>query len=243
MKQDERPRYVQIVDELRAQIESHQLDVGALLPSESDLRERFLVSRHTIREALRTLKEEGLIQSRQGAGSRVTRSSRPVYTHAVASVAELLQYATEARYSIDKSAVIAADKDLVEKIGGELDWRWLRVEGFRFLKDSTVPLCWTEVFVLSDYSGVGVLIGRQSGTIYSAIEAMYKVKIDRVEQTIYVDEIPPVAAEGLRIKDERKSIVIRRVYLLSDNTIPMVSVNYHAIDQFRLNWTLQRAPS
>jgi GntR family transcriptional regulator len=62
-----RPRYQQIVDELRKEIENNKLKTGDVLPSESDLRDRFAVSRHTIREALRALREEGFVESRQGA--------------------------------------------------------------------------------------------------------------------------------------------------------------------------------
>lgn len=42
------------------------------LPSENELSQEFGVSRPTVREALRRLREEGLIHSRQGAGSFVT---------------------------------------------------------------------------------------------------------------------------------------------------------------------------
>lgn len=99
----ERPIYQHIVATLRRQIENGDIVVGDMLPSEGRLRSQFAVSRHTVREALRALKDEGLIESRQGAGSRVLASSRPVYTYSINSVAELLQYATEARYEIDNT--------------------------------------------------------------------------------------------------------------------------------------------
>ena len=239
----DQPRYMQIVDELRRQIESEQFEIGSLLPSESELREKFSVSRHTVREALRTLRDEGLIESRQGAGSRIKRSSKPVYTHSIGTVAELLQYATEARYSIDKSSVIIADEDLEKKIGCTVGSRWLRVEGFRFLKDEATPLCWTEVFILSEYSGVGVVIGRQSGTIYSFIENMYNVRVEQVDQSLFVVAMPETAADGLAVDHGSQSIVLRRIYRLADGTVPLVAVNYHALDRLTLNWTLHRTSS
>lgn len=239
----DQPRYMQIVGELKRQIESEQLEVGSLLPSESELRERFSVSRHTVREALRTLRDEGFIESRQGAGSRIKRATRPVYTHAIGTVAELLQYATDATYSIDKSSVVIADAELEKKIGCAIGSRWLRVEGFRFLKDETVPLCWTEVFILSEYSGVGVLIGRQNGTIYSFIENMYDVRVEQVDQSLFAVTMPPAAADGLTVDRASQSIVLRRVYRLADGTVPLVAVNYHVPDRLTLNWTLHRISS
>jgi len=158
------PRYLQIVNHIKGQIENCEFKVGSLLPSESALQQRYSVSRHTGREAIRRLKEEGLVESRQGAASRIKRVSRPVYTCSISSVAELLQYATDARYEIDKSSIVVADAKLAKKFECEVGSRWLRVEGFRFLKEKNAPLCWTEVFVHSDYSGVGVLIARRPGT-------------------------------------------------------------------------------
>jgi DNA-binding FadR family transcriptional regulator len=49
------------------------------LPSENELSQEFGVSRPTVREALRRLRDDGLIHSRQGAGSFVaTQSPAPV---------------------------------------------------------------------------------------------------------------------------------------------------------------------
>jgi GntR family transcriptional regulator len=61
-------RYRAIADELRAQVESGRLGAGRLLPSESELSRAHGVSRVTARKALELLREEGLIDARQGFG-------------------------------------------------------------------------------------------------------------------------------------------------------------------------------
>ena len=61
-------RYHQISDELRARILSGAYAAGRIMPSESDLSHEFDVSRVTIRKALEILREEGLVDSRQGFG-------------------------------------------------------------------------------------------------------------------------------------------------------------------------------
>jgi GntR family transcriptional regulator len=48
-----------------------ELQVGDLLPSESDLAERYEVSRSTVREAVGTLVSEGVVERRWGVGTRV----------------------------------------------------------------------------------------------------------------------------------------------------------------------------
>lgn len=59
-------RYQQIADELRSRL--HEVGAGQVLPSESDLSTEFEVSRVTIRRALEILRDEGLVDARQGFG-------------------------------------------------------------------------------------------------------------------------------------------------------------------------------
>ncbi|HZA76953.1 MAG TPA: GntR family transcriptional regulator [Acidimicrobiales bacterium] len=61
-------RYRAIADELRGRVESGALAGGRLLPSESELSRAHGVSRVTVRKALELLRDEGLIDSRQGFG-------------------------------------------------------------------------------------------------------------------------------------------------------------------------------
>ncbi|HET6834106.1 MAG TPA: GntR family transcriptional regulator [Acidimicrobiales bacterium] len=61
-------RYRAIADELRGRVESGELGAGRLLPSESELSRAHTVSRVTVRRALELLREEGLIDARQGFG-------------------------------------------------------------------------------------------------------------------------------------------------------------------------------
>lgn len=66
-----RPIHAQISDALRASIRSGELAVGQRLPGEGDLAESFSASRGTIRHALRTLNEEGTVQTFPGRGTFV----------------------------------------------------------------------------------------------------------------------------------------------------------------------------
>lgn len=66
-----------IVDQVRLLIRQGQLSAGDRLPSERELCERFGVSRVTVREALRVLEANGLVEIRVGArgGAFVTAPS------------------------------------------------------------------------------------------------------------------------------------------------------------------------
>ena len=76
---DPRPPYQQVAASLRASILTRKVAPGERLPSQAELSKRYGVARMTIQQALRILKEEGLISSRQGSGMFVReRTAKPV---------------------------------------------------------------------------------------------------------------------------------------------------------------------
>ncbi|MET7928270.1 GntR family transcriptional regulator [Streptomyces sp. NPDC005349] len=70
-------KYLQIADDLAAQIQSGALAAGAPVPSESDLMARYGVASGTVRKAVAELRATQLIETHHGRGSFV-RSRPPV---------------------------------------------------------------------------------------------------------------------------------------------------------------------
>lgn len=68
------PLYLRIKETLKAHILDGEYGVGDQLPSESQLRDAFGVSRVTVRQALQSLQDEQLIESIQGKGHFVCRA-------------------------------------------------------------------------------------------------------------------------------------------------------------------------
>lgn len=68
------PMHHQLFAVLRSAIMSGRFAYGETLPSEETLRETYDVSRTTVRRALLSLEQEGLIERRQGRGTRVVFS-------------------------------------------------------------------------------------------------------------------------------------------------------------------------
>ena len=65
-----------VSDELRVRLSDGAYPLNSFLPSQETLAQEFEVSRDTVQKALRILRTEGWIESRQGKGSRVVRSQR-----------------------------------------------------------------------------------------------------------------------------------------------------------------------
>ncbi len=65
----------QVIAQLRAQITSGEWPVGARIPTEPELVEELGVARNTVREAVRALAHNGLLDIRQGSGTYVVATS------------------------------------------------------------------------------------------------------------------------------------------------------------------------
>jgi GntR family transcriptional regulator len=74
------PIYRRIAEQLRQEIESGQMKRGSQLPTELQLRERFDASRNTVRDAIKSLIALGLVETRPGQGTFVTRKIDPFVT-------------------------------------------------------------------------------------------------------------------------------------------------------------------
>jgi GntR family transcriptional regulator len=72
--------YRHIADDLRAQVKNGQLEPNAKLPTEEKLSDKYEASRNTVREAIRRLTDEGLLESRPGQGTFVARKVNPFVT-------------------------------------------------------------------------------------------------------------------------------------------------------------------
>lgn len=67
------PVYLRIHDQIKSEIEDGKWRVGDRLPSERELSEKFNVSRMTLRQAIQTLADEGILERKIGSGTYVAR--------------------------------------------------------------------------------------------------------------------------------------------------------------------------
>jgi DNA-binding FadR family transcriptional regulator len=67
--------YEQIVSQIEQRIEKGELKVGDQLPSERELAEQLAVSRTAVREAVKALREKGLVEILAGRGTFITNGT------------------------------------------------------------------------------------------------------------------------------------------------------------------------
>lgn len=87
-------KYEVLANDLRLQIEGGKYVGAQTLPTEFDIAREYQVSRQTVRQALSLLVGEGLIEKRQGSGSRILRQ-RAAEEPRRASVAVITTYISD----------------------------------------------------------------------------------------------------------------------------------------------------
>jgi DNA-binding GntR family transcriptional regulator len=233
--------YLQIQASLKDEIVRGIYPVGSQLPTEEELCARFSVSRYTVREALRRLRDDRMVASRRGAGTTVVPpSSSDSYVHEVTSFNDLITFATGVRFQIDTMETISADAKLAARIGGSAGDRWLAVRGFRYTEKSELPVCWTEVYIDAEFAAIGRLLQRNQGPIFHLIEDMFGQPIAEVQQEIAATTVPAGLAAGLKAEAGAMALLVQRTYRLASGRIAQVAVNTHPASRFRHAMTMRR---
>jgi GntR family transcriptional regulator len=235
------PLYLQVVRALKDEIVSGVFPVGSQLPTEEELCARFSVSRHTVREALRRLREDSLVSSRQGQGTTVV-PPRPTddFIHEVMSINDLVAFATGVRFEVDTIEMIEIDDKLSARTGIASGEQWLAVRGFRHTEGSDVPVCWTEVYITREFAAVGRLLQRHRGPIFHLIEDLFGQSLVEVHQEIAAALISPALASGLKVKAGTTALEVQRTYKLATGKVAQVAINTHPASRFRHSMTMRR---
>jgi GntR family transcriptional regulator len=234
-------RYLQVARTLRKEIVDGVYPVGSQLPTEHELCERFEVSRYTIREALRRLRDDNLVASRPRAGTLVVpRPAANSYVQDVMSIDDLLAFATGARFSIESNAMVTIDDELAARTGLEVGSEWLAVRGYRQADGGAVPVCKTEYYINRAFAAIGRLLQRHSGPIFPLIEDLFGVSIVEVHQEISAVTVTAALADMLKVDAGTAALEMQRTYKTSDGEVAQVTINTHPSSRYRHSMTMRR---
>ncbi|MEU5543329.1 FCD domain-containing protein [Streptomyces sioyaensis] len=133
----------QVIAQLRAQITSGEWPVGSRIPTEPELVEQLGVARNTVREAVRALAHNGLLDIRQGSGTYVVATSE------LAGVMHRRFAAAEPGHVAElRSALEASAARLAARRRTEADLR--QIDGLLERREAAWESGATEAFVEAD---------------------------------------------------------------------------------------------
>ncbi|MGF6422310.1 GntR family mannosyl-D-glycerate transport/metabolism transcriptional repressor [Lelliottia sp. 489] len=236
----QKPMYRQIADTLREQISSGELKPGDALPTESALQAMFSVSRVTIRQALKRLTEEQIIESIQGSGSYVKeeRVNYDIY-QLTGFYEKLADRNVDTHSDVKVFEVIKADARLAEKLQLAPDDKVWHVKRVRFIKQKPVNLeeTWMPLALFADLTWEVM-----ENSKYHYIEQIKKMIIDRSEQELLpvmpseeaiaalsLDPAKPILEKVSRgfLKDGRVFEFSRNVFNSDDYNFTLVAKRRH----------------
>ena len=111
----------QVITELRNQITSGEWPVGSRIPTEPELVEQLGVARNTVREAVRALAHNGLLDIRQGSGTYVIATSELAGVMHRRFAGADARHIAEVRSTLESSAARLAAERRTERDLRQLD--------------------------------------------------------------------------------------------------------------------------
>ena len=236
-----RPLYHTVAERLSAAIGEGSYRVGTLLPSEAELCAQFGVSRHTVREAIRRLRQAGLVVSQHGIGTRVERDRVEArYVQTLGSISDLWQYVKDTRRKLLALSDVLPREARIELPGDPaLPWRML--EGIRFLAKGRQPVSWTQIHVHPNYAKVINRTTDDAVPIYSLIERSYGLQVRRVRQEIAALAIPADIAGLLKVPTGSPGMAIVRYYESESGEVFEATLSVHPAQRYRYSMQLDLA--
>ncbi len=230
---DRRPLGVQVYAALREQIQGGVFPAGERLPSETALAEDYGVSRVTIREALRLLQRDLLIQSVHGRGHFVLDTSKLVETQIteLQSVTELMRgrgYGVETT-TLSMSEEPAGAHASLLRIGEHQPV--LRLERVR--STDGIPMIYSiDVFPARYVAGSEDAI-RGGASLVDAFSD-HGVVIAYCNATISAAELPPAAAREAGFP-KLPFVLMEQVNFDTEHAPALYSLDYHRGDRFKFS--------
>lgn len=219
--------YLQIAEYLRGRIESGKLSPGDQLPPETELAERFHVSRHTIREALRYLKARGYVESRQGKGSVVRDVRRNLRVNPViGSINDLVQFASETVLRPVSVAAEPVSDEVAEFLNLASGTKVLRVSALRCDEDGAA-FGFTNVYVPTDLAAGLSPETIHNVPIYAQIERDAGIEVVGVEQRITAVGVGEEVAGHLGVEPGEPVLRIARLYYEEDGRPVEFAESFH----------------
>lgn len=230
------PRYRALAAQLRTQILNGRYGLGDQLPTEHELCAAHEVSRHTAREALRLLQDDGLIARKRGAGTVVIAArATPAFAQPIGDFEDILQYAREAVFEI--LCISEADPDACAALS--LDGAFMRHEGVRRVRERPA-IAHTVIYIAADLTPDPKTARTLSGSYSQWIERAHGVAAERVTQRLEAAAAPPAAARLLGLEPGAPALRTLRRYCDGSGRVILLSDSLHPADRFAYEMELKR---
>ncbi|WP_283678001.1 GntR family transcriptional regulator [Lentilactobacillus sp. Marseille-Q4993] len=208
------PIYIQIHNDIKRNIEANKWKVGDRIPSERELSLQFGVSRMTLRQAIQTLVDEGILERRVGSGTFVANQKVQEKMAGVTGFTDLM-IAQGKKPSSKTISYHTMEPSLseMEKLGIKQDELVLRMERIRYGDD--VPICF-EVATVPESIIDGLNKSEVTSSLYRTLEQKKDLSLGKAQQTVSAMLASERISEFLDIKRGDPILRLRQITYLQD---------------------------
>jgi GntR family transcriptional regulator len=236
------PLYAQVEAVLAASIRDGSLALGAQLPPEDSLVERFGVSRTTIRKTIQTLVDGGLLEIRRGKGTFVAEPKiTQELTHLTGFVEDMAAAGRNATARLLGTSIVAANETVARQLELTAGTLVVRIERVR-LADG-VPVSFDETYLPRDIGEQVMARDLEREPIFSVLEHTLHVPLVEAEYRLEAVAADVAVAQALGIGVESPIFLIERTtYAAGRRPVDYEKLHYRG-DQVRFVTRLaRRAP-
>lgn len=222
--------YLQVIDEIKRNVESGKYKEKEMLPSEFQLSKELKVSREVLSEALRILEEDNILIRRHGIGLFVT--PQPIMSSGIEDLNSVTAMIEESGKSAGtqylSTEIIIPTEDEQEKFKSNKFDKLVKIERIRTADGDPVVFCIDKV--------PEELMPLEH--LYQE-ESMFKLMKDHAQKQIThaIAHIEPVNYHEriyniLNCRPEQSLLLIKQMHYTAENEPIMYSLNYFRSDMF-----------
>lgn len=226
------PLWAQVCDDLRQRVARGEFP--GTFPGEIALTEQYEVSRHTIREALRVLRDEGIVRSERGRASTVEAASFSLKLDGLYSLFSTIGEQGVSQRSIVKRQGTTTNSTVAERLGLRANARLVVIERVRIadgtaLAHDTAWLPWqlARPLLEVDFTDQG---------LYAALEEHCGVRVDSGSELISA-QVAPTHIKGLLELPDQVAVQYIERTAFADETAVEWRETYIRGDRFTLEAT------
>lgn len=233
------PLYHQLKQILRAEIERGTYQPGDRLPAESELIQRYGISRITVRQALDELETEGVVIRRHGKGTYVAEQRIEQDLVRLTDFVEDMEMAGLA----PSSQVLAftrepANQVVAEALALRKDEEVVRIDRLRLANDR--PIAYDTTWMPLRF---GLLLSEAAlanETIYHILETRYSIPVEAGTFHITAATATPEQAKLLALTAGTGLLLIQRISYTTGDVPVYVQERYYRPDRVSYRVTLRR---
>lgn len=216
MKPIEKPMYIKLYENILENIENKNYDTNHKLPSENAFAMQFNVNRHTVRQALQLLKDEGHIYTQKGKGNFISNLKVPYSISDKSSYTQKIQdLGYEPKTKLLSADIIEPSNDVAKNLGLNKKLKVIELKLLRFANDLPITVSYS-YFDAFRFREIINQLDMQPFSLYSILSKCYPDMEITKMSTIF---------EALNPNAELSSLLN-----LQSNT-PLISASTISIDQ------------